>query len=137
MIIRNGTPLVSHASTLTGNQNVLIPKFYIFGFQPKWKDLLTRGVPALIIIISIIIRVSPKNSINNNNNNNNNKNNNCLYLTRMTYLANIQISYLKSQISQEHEIHIAQSYIHVKYKIKMSGRSKHCMRRYDKYIQFK
>ena len=46
-----------------------------FGFQLKWKELLTRGVPALIIIICIIIiiiiRVSPKNSNNNNNNNNN------------------------------------------------------------------
>ena len=38
----------------------------MFGFQLKWKELLTRGVPALIIIICIIIiiiRVSPKNSI--------------------------------------------------------------------------
>ena len=41
-----------------------------FGFQLKWKELLTRGVPALIIIICsiIIIRVS----LNNNNNKNNN-----------------------------------------------------------------
>ena len=53
-------------------------KSIYFGFQLKFKKFLTRVVPARfisIISISIIIRDSPKRSINNNNNNYNNNNN--------------------------------------------------------------
>ena len=47
IIIRAGTPLVSHSFNLTGNQNVLIPKFNIFWIPAKVEGLTDeRGTSA-------------------------------------------------------------------------------------------
>ena len=68
IIISAGTPLVSHSFNFNWKPKCIDPKiqYTYFGFQLRWKELLTRGVPARIIIsiiISIVIRVSPKSSI--------------------------------------------------------------------------
>ena len=47
IIIRAGTPLVSHSSIFAGNQNVLIPKFNIFWIPAKVEGITDeRGTSA-------------------------------------------------------------------------------------------
>ena len=47
IIIRVGTPLVSHCFNFTGNQNVLLPKFNIFWIPAKVEGITDeRGTSA-------------------------------------------------------------------------------------------
>ena len=52
IIFRAGTPLVSNNVNFNWKPKCKCPKSLYFGFQLKWKELLIRGLLALVIIIS-------------------------------------------------------------------------------------
>ena len=71
------------------------------------------------------------NNYNNNDNNNNNINNIMSLFNEDKMLSKYtNLTYMYGPLSRA-KIHIKHNYIHI-YKIKMSERSKHCMRKYDK-----